>query len=99
MCKRHPQLSFHGYAGAQSDLGNNGGEISNYSGFLPGTVIADNYNLIGHDGNAGTLVTGSPAADVAPTGPATDQRGVTGPQGLAFDIGIVIGAIALRRAR
>ena len=33
------------------------------------------------------LVTGSPAVDAALTGPTTDQRGVTRPQGAAFDIG------------
>jgi hypothetical protein len=33
------------------------------------------------------LVTGSPAIDAAPSGPATDQRGVSRPQGAAFDIG------------
>jgi hypothetical protein len=89
---------------------------------LTGTVISADFNLIGHDGNAGTqnftpsgsdivpsqplsaildvtlannggptlthaLVTGSPAVDAAPSGPATDQRGVARPQGSAFDIG------------
>lgn len=33
------------------------------------------------------LVSGSPAVDAAPSGPATDQRGVARPQGPAFDIG------------
>jgi hypothetical protein len=33
------------------------------------------------------LVTGSPAVDAATDGPATDQRGVSRPQGTAFDIG------------
>jgi hypothetical protein len=33
------------------------------------------------------LVPGSPALDAAPSGPATDQRGVARPQGCAFDIG------------
>ncbi len=33
------------------------------------------------------LVNGSPAIDAAPSGPATDQRGVARPQGSAFDIG------------
>ena len=33
------------------------------------------------------LVAGSPAIDAAPSGPAVDQRGVTRPQGSAYDIG------------
>jgi hypothetical protein len=86
-----------------------------------GTVVSNDFNLFGHDGNAGTvnftpagsdivpsqplsailgpladnggptqthaLVPGSPAVDAAPAGPATDQRGVSRPQGTAFDIG------------
>ena len=84
-------------------------------------IIGNNFNLIGHNGDAGSngfspsgsdivpsqplaailsplannggptlthaLVTGSPAVDAALTGPAADQRGVTRPQGSAFDIG------------
>lgn len=103
----------------------NTSEILNYSycyySCYSGTVNAANFNLIGHDGDAGSanfspsgsdivpsyplaaiigplannggptlthaLVTGSPAVDAAPTGPATDQRGVARPQGPAFDIG------------
>ena len=86
-----------------------------------GLINADNFNLIGRDGNAYTfgftpsgsdivpsqalsailapladnggptfthaLVTDSPAVDAAPSGPASDQRGVSRPQGTAFDIG------------
>lgn len=107
--------------------GNAGLEIVNdyysYYGtiYYTGIVNSNNFNLIGHDGNAGTvnftpsgsdivpsqplsailapladnggptqthaLVAGSPAVDAAPTGPAADQRGVSRPQGSAFDIG------------
>jgi hypothetical protein len=104
--------------------GNAGLEIVNdyysYYGYT-GIVNSNNFNVIGHDGNAGTvnftpsgsdivpsqplsailapladnggptlthaLVAGSPAVDAAPTGPAADQRGVSRPQGSAFDIG------------
>jgi hypothetical protein len=89
--------------------------------FIEGIINGANFNLIGHDGDAGTvgfspsgsdivpsqalsailapladnggptfthaLVTGSPAVDAAPEGPASDQRGTSRPQGTAFDIG------------
>ncbi|MEZ4868660.1 MAG: choice-of-anchor Q domain-containing protein [Caldilineaceae bacterium] len=47
------------------------------------TTLADN------DGGTEThaLVAGSPAIDAATGGPATDQRGVSRPQGSGFDIG------------
>jgi predicted outer membrane repeat protein len=41
----------------------------------------------GGDTETHALVTGSPAVDAAPSGPATDQRGIARPQGAAFDIG------------
>jgi hypothetical protein len=103
---------------------NDGDEISAWTGNYnraPATINSNDFNLIGHDGNAGTrnftpsgsdivpsqplsailgpladnggptlthaLLMGSPAVDAAPTGPATDQRGISRPQGPAFDIG------------
>jgi len=98
-----------------------GTEIYNYSGYYGSGTINGDFNLIGHDGNAGTtnftpsgsnivpsqplaailapladngggtlthaLVTGSPALDASPAGPAVDQRGISRPQGSGFDIG------------
>lgn len=53
------------------------------------TAILDTTLQVNAPGDTAThaLVTGSPAIDAAPSGPATDQRGVARPQGCAFDIG------------
>jgi len=68
-----------------------GSDISATSdGTLP-TALASilNTTLANNGGPTLTnaLVSGSPAVDAAPSGPATDQRGVARPQGSAFDIG------------
>ncbi len=52
-------------------------------------AILDPTLQVNAPGNTAThaLITGSPAVDAATSGPATDQRGVSRPQGSAFDIG------------
>lgn len=52
-------------------------------------AILDTNLQVNAPGNTAThaLVTGSPAVDAAPSGPATDQRGVSRPQGSSSDIG------------
>jgi hypothetical protein len=47
------------------------------------TTLQDN----GGDTQTHALVAGSPAIDAVQDGPSTDQRGVSRPQGAAFDIG------------
>jgi len=53
------------------------------------SAILDTTLQVNAPGDTAThaLVAGSPAIDAATSGPATDQRGVTRPQGCGFDIG------------
>jgi|GEM_PF-649418 len=77
--------AFYGFTPSGSDI------IATSDGTMPTALsaILDTTLQVNAPGNTAThaLVTGSPAVDAAPNGPATDQRGVARPQGCAFDIG------------
>jgi hypothetical protein len=90
-----PNLFGHsGLSNAQAFVGftPSGSDITATSdGNTPTTLatILDTTLQVNAPGNTAThaLVAGSPAVDAATSGPATDQRGVSRPQGSGFDIG------------
>ena len=88
-----PNLFGHsGQTNAQAFVGFTPGGLditATSDGTTPTALTAILGPLANHGGDTFThaLITGSPAVDAAGGGPNTDQRGVTRPQGAAFDIG------------
>ncbi len=78
-------------AQAFSNFTPSGSDISATSDGTMPTALASILDTTLQNNGGGTLthalVTGSPAVDPAPSGPAADQRGVARPQGCGFDSG------------